>query len=51
LFELLLGTGLRRGEALGVHWSDIHPPERTLFVRWSLSCVDNRGSSPLGASG
>jgi hypothetical protein len=22
LFELLLGTGLRRGEALGLHWSD-----------------------------
>ncbi len=40
-FELLLGTGLRRGEALGLHWADVHLLERKLFVRWTLAAVDN----------
>ncbi|MEY9969063.1 integrase [Streptacidiphilus sp. MAP12-16] len=40
-FELLLGTGLRRGEALGLHWADVHLMERKLFVRWTLATVNN----------
>ncbi|MEU9171152.1 tyrosine-type recombinase/integrase [Streptomyces sp. NPDC048420] len=41
LFELLLGTGMRRGEALGLHWSDVHLSEKTLLVRWNLTAVNN----------
>ncbi|MGP3982542.1 site-specific integrase [Streptomyces sp. KR80] len=41
LFELLLGTGMRRGAALGLHWADVHLAERMLFVRWNLTAVDN----------
>jgi integrase len=41
LFELLLGTGMRRGEALGLHWTDVHLPEKTLMVRWNLTAVNN----------
>jgi len=41
LFEVMIGTGLRRGEALGLHWADVHLMERTLFVRYSLSTVNN----------
>jgi len=40
-FELVIGTGLRRGEALGLHWADVHLMERKLFVRWTLATVDN----------
>jgi len=41
LFEVVIGTGLRRGEVLGLHWSDVHLMERTFFVRYSLSAVNN----------
>jgi integrase len=41
LFELLLGTGMRRGEALGLHWTDVHLAEKVLLVRWNLTAVDN----------
>ncbi|MFJ8949163.1 tyrosine-type recombinase/integrase [Streptomyces sp. NPDC102381] len=41
LFEVLIGTGLRRGEALGLHWPDVHLAEQTLLVRWSLTAVNN----------
>ncbi|RFC71017.1 tyrosine-type recombinase/integrase [Streptomyces sp. AcE210] len=41
LFELMIGTGLRRGEALGLHWHDVHLAERRLYVRWSLTAVGN----------
>ncbi|QLH20695.1 tyrosine recombinase XerC [Streptomyces sp. Rer75] len=41
LFELLLGTGMRRGEGLGLHWTDVHLAERMLLVRWSLTAVNN----------
>ncbi|MEV0598441.1 site-specific integrase [Streptomyces sp. NPDC050315] len=41
LFELLLGTGMRRGEALGLHWNDVHLAEKVLLVRWSLTAVNN----------
>lgn len=41
LFEVLIGTGLRRGEALGLHWPDVHLTVQTLLVRWSLTAVNN----------
>ncbi|HTJ66719.1 MAG TPA: tyrosine-type recombinase/integrase [Actinospica sp.] len=41
LIEVLIGTGMRKGEALGLHWNDIHLDTRTLYIRWSLCAVDN----------
>ena len=32
IFELSLGSGLRRAEVLGLTWEDIHFPERTLQI-------------------
>lgn len=40
LFELLVNTGLRRGEALGLRWSDVDFQAGTLKVRRTLSRVD-----------
>ena len=37
LFRLMLATGLRRGEALGLHWSDVDLDGGTLRVRWTLT--------------
>lgn len=42
LIELIIGTGMRKGEALGLHWNEVHLEQRMLFVRWSLSAVDNQ---------
>ncbi|MGW1618837.1 site-specific integrase [Streptomyces sp. NPDC002172] len=39
LFELLLGTGMRRGE--GLHWTDVHLSEKSLLVRWNPTAVNN----------
>ncbi len=36
LFTLMLATGLRRGEALGLHWSDFDESRATLSVRRQL---------------
>ncbi|MFI6147484.1 tyrosine recombinase XerC [Streptomyces sp. NPDC051109] len=41
LFEFLIGTGMRKGEALGLHWHDVRLPERVLYVRCTLSAIDN----------
>ena len=41
LFELMICTGLRKGEALALHWSDVDLEERVLFVRYTLSNVNN----------
>lgn len=37
LFRLMLATGLRRGEALGLHWADVDLDRAALRVRWTLS--------------
>src|SRR4051794_32301379 len=37
LFRLMLATGLRRGEALALHWSDVDLAKQVLRVRWTLS--------------
>lgn len=39
LFALMVGTGLRRGEALGLHWQDVDLDAGQLRVRWTLSRV------------
>lgn len=39
LFELLVNTGLRRGEALALHWSDINLDAKLLRVRGTLARV------------
>ncbi|MFD4533496.1 tyrosine-type recombinase/integrase [Kitasatospora sp. NPDC058397] len=41
LAELMIGSGIRKGEALALHWDDVHLPERVFFVRSTLSVVDN----------
>lgn len=40
LFRLLAVTGLRKGEALALHWSDIDFTNRTVFVRKTLAQYD-----------
>lgn len=42
LFELIIGTGLRRGEALALRWSDVDLDRRVLRVRRSVSDVGGR---------
>jgi integrase len=41
LFELLIAPGLRKGEALALHWADVDLDRRLLFVRHTLAAVDN----------
>jgi integrase len=39
LIVLMLGTGLRRGEALALHWADVDLAAGHVRVRWTLSRV------------
>lgn len=41
LFELLIGTGMRKGEALALRWSDVDLLRRVAHVQRTLSVVDN----------
>jgi integrase len=41
LYELIIGTGMRKGEALGLHWAEVDLEQRMLFVRYTLSNVNN----------
>jgi integrase len=42
LIVLMLGTGLRRGEALALHWSDVDLAVGHVRVRWTLARIDRR---------
>ena len=42
LFELVVNTGLRRGEALALQWSDVDLEAGTLRVRGTLARVHGR---------
>ena len=42
LFVVALSTGLRRGELLGLRWSDVDLSGRTLFVRQALQRIDGQ---------
>ena len=44
LFEVMLGTDMRRGEILALHWEDVHLMDRKLYVRWTLAAVNNNES-------
>jgi len=46
LYEIMLGTGMRKGEALALHWADVHLSERMLFVRYTLSNI-NKTNGPV----
>ncbi|MGC9541326.1 hypothetical protein [Streptomyces sp. UG1] len=35
LLQFLIGTGPRKGEALGLHWDDVH------YMHCTLSAIDN----------
>ncbi|WP_252100355.1 tyrosine-type recombinase/integrase [Streptomyces malaysiensis] len=39
--ELLIGTGMRKGEALALHWHDVHLNEEVLYVHYTLSAINN----------
>jgi integrase len=41
-FVLLVASGLRRGEVLGLRWSDVDLEERALCVRQQLQRIDGR---------
>lgn len=42
LFVTALGTGLRRGELLGLHWDEVNLEQGTLTVKYSLVNVKGR---------
>jgi integrase len=42
LFVVALSTGLRRGELLGLPWSDVDAPRGTVFVRQTLQRAEGR---------
>ncbi|MEU5385494.1 tyrosine-type recombinase/integrase [Kitasatospora cineracea] len=41
LFETIIGTGLRRGEALGLQRPRVRIDDRVMFIRHTLSAMDN----------
>ena len=42
--ELILQTGLRRGEALGLSWDDVDIPNQQLHVRYTIDAKGRRGA-------
>jgi integrase len=42
LIALLLGAGLRRGEALALHWRDVVLTAGVVRVRWTVGRVDRK---------
>jgi integrase len=41
LYELIICTGMRKGEALALHWADVDLDANILFVRYTLSNINN----------
>ncbi|MFJ3217405.1 tyrosine recombinase XerC [Kitasatospora sp. NPDC086801] len=41
LAELLIGSGIRKGEALALHEDDAYLDKRFMYIRWTLSAIDN----------
>ncbi|BCJ55866.1 site-specific integrase [Actinoplanes sp. NBRC 14428] len=41
LFELMICTGMRKGEILGLHWKDVDLEHRVLYVRHTLVSINN----------
>jgi integrase len=41
LYELILCTGMRKGEALALHWADVDLDAQVLLVRHTLSNINN----------
>src|SRR5437899_5241155 len=41
IYTLSLHDALPICEALGLRWDDVHLPERVLYIRYTLSAVDN----------
>ncbi|WP_327682073.1 tyrosine-type recombinase/integrase [Kitasatospora sp. NBC_00458] len=50
LAELMIGTGIRKGEALALHWDDVHLPERAFFVRATPSVIDRSSKAWVALS-
>lgn len=46
MFELLVGTGLRWGEAVGLHWDFVDLDRSTLTVRWAWDRTNYLFKSP-----
>jgi integrase len=42
VWRLIATTGLRRGEACGLHWADVDLESGAVRVRWELTVVDGR---------
>ncbi|MEY9846326.1 integrase [Streptacidiphilus sp. BW17] len=40
-FEVIIGTGLRKGEALGLQRRCVRIGDRVMFIRHTLSAIDN----------
>ncbi|MFJ2782361.1 hypothetical protein [Kitasatospora sp. NPDC087315] len=41
LTELLIGPGIRKGEALTLHEDDAYLDKRFMYIHWTLSAIDN----------
>ncbi|MCX4757230.1 tyrosine-type recombinase/integrase [Kitasatospora purpeofusca] len=41
LFEVIIGTGLRKGEALGLQRPCVRMDDRVMYIRHTLSAIDN----------
>ncbi|MEV7213013.1 hypothetical protein AB0O31_07980 [Kitasatospora cineracea] len=39
--ELIICTGLRKGEALALHCNNVHLDRNILYVRWTLPTIGN----------
>ncbi len=41
LVEVLIGTGVRKGEALALRWGDVRLDKHVLYIHATLSAIDN----------